>query len=54
LIPDKIIQQYKLLTFLNNDHVYVRIDKGMYTVCPNYRKSKTIPSTILRIVGTLR
>jgi hypothetical protein len=30
LIPDEIIQQYKLLTFVNNNHVYYCIDKGVY------------------------
>jgi hypothetical protein len=30
LIPDEIIQEYHLLTFVHKEYVYVRIDKGMY------------------------
>jgi hypothetical protein len=30
LVPEEIIQEYDLHSFVNNDYVYVRIDKGMY------------------------
>jgi hypothetical protein len=30
LIPDKVMQMYKLAPLVKNGHVYVRIEKGMY------------------------
>ena len=34
IIPDKIIQQYNLLSIINNDFVNILIKKSMYSLPP--------------------